>query len=167
MYYPNYQPQFERNMYDGNAYDRNRYQYGQSQMPQGGQQMQNQMMNQPQPQMQTAQNTVQPNYGFVSVQSEDEARKWPVAPGNSMMFRDENAPFVYTKTMGFSQLDRPIFDKYKLVRMEDPVPPVETQTDTRSSGTKYAKLDDVLSMRADISDIKEQLERLKEDLADE
>lgn len=56
--------------------------------------------------------------GFVSVRSEAEARSYPVAYGNSVTFKDETSPYIYTKTMGFSQLDRPIFDKYKLVKEE-------------------------------------------------
>lgn len=63
--------------------------------------------NQPQQNVQT---------GFVSVRSEQEARNYPIAPGNSITFKDETAPYVYTKTMGFSQLDRPTFEKYKLVK---------------------------------------------------
>lgn len=54
------------------------------------------------------------NGGFVSVRNETEARNYPIAPGTSITFKDETAPFIYTKTMGFSQLDRPIFDKYRL-----------------------------------------------------
>ena len=42
------------------------------------------------------------NGGFVSVRSEIEARNYPVAPGNSVTFKDEYSPYVYTKTMGFS-----------------------------------------------------------------
>ena len=56
------------------------------------------------------------NGGFVSVRGEIEARNYPVAPGNSVTFKDETAPYVYTKTMGFSQLDTPTFDKYRLVK---------------------------------------------------
>ena len=56
------------------------------------------------------------NSGIISVRNEMEARNYPIAPGNSIMFRDETSPHVYTKTMGFSQLDRPIFEKYKLVK---------------------------------------------------
>ena len=56
--------------------------------------------------------------GFVSVRSEAEARNYPIAPGNSITFKDETSPYVYTKTMGFSQLDRPTFEKYKLVKEE-------------------------------------------------
>lgn len=74
------------------------------------------------PQMQMPQQQAQPQQtqasGFVSVRSEAEARNYPVAYGNSVTFKDENSPYIYTKTMGFSQLDRPIFDKYKLVKEE-------------------------------------------------
>jgi hypothetical protein len=58
------------------------------------------------------------NGGFVSVRSIAEAQNYPVAPGNSVTFKDENAPYVYTKTMGFSQLDRPTFEVFRLVKEE-------------------------------------------------
>ena len=74
-----------------------------------------QQMQMPQQQAQAQQTQTS---GFVSVRSEAEARNYPVAYGNSVTFKDENAPYIYTKTMGFSQLDRPIFDKYKLVKEE-------------------------------------------------
>ena len=70
--------------------------------------------------------------GFVSVRSEAEARNYPVAFGNSVTMKDENAPYIYTKTMGFSQLDRPIFDKYKLIKEEESIetiiPPEKTDS---------------------------------------
>lgn len=75
------------------------------------------MYQQPMPQQQPLQ--IQ-NGGFISVRSEQDARSYPVAPGNSVTFKDEMAPYVYTKTMGFSQLDRPIFEKYKLIKEEIP-----------------------------------------------
>ena len=58
------------------------------------------------------------NGGFVSVRNITEAQNYPVAPGNSVTFKDENAPYVYTKTMGFSQLDRPTFEIFRLVKEE-------------------------------------------------
>lgn len=58
------------------------------------------------------------NGGIVFVNSEQEARNYPVAPGNSVTFKDETLPYVYTKTMGFSQLDQPVFEKYKLIKEE-------------------------------------------------
>ena len=42
---------------------------------------------------------VQQNGGFVRVQNENEARMYPVAPGNSVTFINENAPYCYTKPM--------------------------------------------------------------------
>lgn len=59
------------------------------------------------------------NGGFVSVRSMEEAFNYPIAPGNSITFKDENAPYVYTKTKGFSQLEQPVFEKYRLVKEED------------------------------------------------
>lgn len=81
------------------------------QQPYYQQPMQAQQQNQPQPQQPQIQNG-----GFVSVRSEEEAKNFPVALGNSVTFKDETSPYIYTKTMGFSQLDRPIFEKYKLVK---------------------------------------------------
>lgn len=69
-----------------------------------------------QPQQQIQQIQQIQNSGFVSVRNETEARNYPVALGNSITFKDETAPYIYTKTMGFSQLDVPRFDKYKLVK---------------------------------------------------
>ena len=81
------------------------YQYPYTQ-PYQGQTMQNQTM-----QIQ--------NGGFVSVRSMEEAYNYPVAPGNSITFKDENSPYVYTKTKGFSPLEQPIFERYRLVKEED------------------------------------------------
>ena len=72
--------------------------------------------NQPQPQaaLQT---------GFIRVPSEDVARNWNVMPGTSVTFINENQPYCYTKTVGFSQLEGSKFEKYRLVKEEDgPVP---------------------------------------------
>ena len=65
--------------------------------------------------------------GFVRVQNEQEARTYPVAPGNSVTFIDENAPYCYTKTMDFSQLDRPKFERYRLVKEEDEPTPAASE----------------------------------------
>ena len=53
---------------------------------------------------------------FILVRSEDEARNYPVAFGNTVTFKNESEPYMYTKTMGMSQLDRPVFEKYKLIK---------------------------------------------------
>ena len=74
------------------------------------------------------QQTAQPGYqqnsqiqsgGLVSVRSMEEAFNYPVAPGNSITFKDETQPFVYTKTKGFSPLEQPVFEKYRLVKVDE------------------------------------------------
>lgn len=91
------------------------YQYGQ-----------NLSMQQPQvPQMQQTSQSQ-----FVMVRSEAEARNYPVGFGNNVLFKDETAPYVYSKTMGFSQLDKPQFEKYRLVKEE--VEETKPETDYRS-----------------------------------
>ena len=104
--------------------------------------------NQMQPQMQSQQN------GFVSVRSEQEARAYPVAYGNSVTMKDEPAPYIYTKSMGFSQLDRPIFDKYKLVKEET----APEAPECPKSGEELEE------MKKDIAELKEALKRMQEGL---
>ena len=109
--------------------------------------------------------------GFVRIRNESEAKLYPVAPGNSVAFIDENAPYVYTKTVNMGQLDRPIFEKYRLVKEEDnpasqqpveqPQKPVESpQIDVSQFVTK-----DVLNdFRADLDSIKGDMETFRNDL---
>lgn len=85
------------------------YPYGNFQQPP---QYQPQMVQPSQPQIQ--------NGGFVSVRTEEEARNYPVRQGMSVTFKNETTPYIYTKTMGFSQLDRPMFEKYKLIKEDVP-----------------------------------------------
>lgn len=56
---------------------------------------------------------------YIPVQNREIARNYPVAPGNTVNFRDENAPYIYRKTMGSSQFDAPKFEVIKLVKEEE------------------------------------------------
>jgi hypothetical protein len=106
----------------------NPYQYYPQQYQQNNQQMVGAQMSLPQQQPQFG--------GFVSVRNEMEARNYPVAPGNSVMFRDETGPYIYSKSMGYSQLDTPRFDKYRLVKEEDaPVSTCEPHTEVLNDKT--------------------------------
>ena len=95
--------------------------------------------------------------GFIPVSSEEMARNYPVAPGNSITFKNENAPYVYTKTMGFSQLDRPIFEKFKLVREEEETPVI---TDSKVE-TDNKALDD---MKAEITALQNDIKALQDEV---
>ena len=130
------------------------------------QQMQNQTMMQQNQQMQNAQQqsqqmqqpTIQQS-GFVLVQSEQEARAYPVAPGNSITFKDESQPFCYVKTMGFNQLDRPTFERYRLVKEDSPV---TAQNATTSADSAEWSKDTAYALKSDLTAIWSELDALKD-----
>lgn len=131
------------------------YNYQQQAYPQAQMQNQQQQAQMQQPQIQ--------NGGFIQVHDENEARNYPIAPGNSVTFKDENAPYVYTKTMGFSQLDRPIFEKYRLVKEEDmPTqnPPVSAEIVQQTNNIDYALKTDLTALQEEIDVLKQRIEEL-------
>jgi len=106
-------------------------------------------------QTQTAQNQPTTTQGvFVRVQSEQDARSYPVAPGNSVTFIDENAPFCYVKAVDASALDRPRFEKYRLVKEEDR--PVE---EAHQEAPQYALMDDVEALARRLSNLEKKVKK--------
>ena len=55
---------------------------------------------------------------FIPVNSEQEVINYPVGCGNSVNFKMQNAPYEYSKKMGFSPFDKPVIEKYRLVKEE-------------------------------------------------
>lgn len=102
----------------------------------------------PMPQMQAQQQPIQQQQirsgGIVSVSGEEEARRYPVAPGYTVTMRDEIGPYLYEKTMGFSQLDQPIFRKARIV-FEDAAQPEQKKQE--SSSVVYAELSQLEALR--------------------
>lgn len=116
------------------------------------------------------QNTPQiQNGGFINARSIDEARNYPVAPGNCVTFKIDNQPYVCEKSQGFSQLESPQFKVYRLVeevyaqpiqetnRVE--VPAVQVQ-----DVTGYIKEDDIKPFRDDLEVIKQEIVSIKEQI---
>jgi len=98
--------------------------------------------------------------GFIGVQSEQEARSFPVGPGESVTFRDESAPYIYTKTMGSSPLDRPIFEKFKLIR-EDDAPaaePIKELVDL----SNYVLKEDFEEIKTQIAEVRKDVLAIKD-----
>lgn len=81
---------------------------------------QNMQMQQPQPQAQSN--------AIIHVPSEEVARRWDVAPNSSVTFIDDSKPYCYTKSMGMSMLEAPVFKRFKLVEETEPVPASDGQT---------------------------------------
>lgn len=73
------------------------------------------------------------NGGFMLVPSEDIVRTYPVAPGNCVTFKIEGKPIVMEKSMGFSQLEAPRIDRYRLVREEEAEIPEEPKQEVNYS----------------------------------
>lgn len=125
------------------------------------QQMQMQMPTQQPAQMpgagqqaQAQQPTIQQS-GFVLVQSEQDARAYPVAPGNSITFKDELRPYCYVKTMGFSSLDRPVFEKYRLVKEEEQQAAEASQPERQA--VAYALQEDLDAVKRDLDAVRSEL----------
>ena len=143
--------------YQPNFYGLNNPYYQNTMMQQ--QMMQNQaLMQQQNAQAQQAQQQQIQQSGFVLVRSEDEARNYPVAPGNSITFKDESRDYCYVKSMGFNQLDRPVFERYRMVK-EDDAPaaqngPVEPTQPSADKSSQYA-------LKSDLTAIWDELDALK------
>lgn len=97
---------------------------------------------------------------FIRVQNEQQAREWPIAPGGSMTFIDDNAPYCYTKSMGMSQFDVPVFKRFKLT--EEPTEVVHV-TPEPASGVPQVNLSDYIT-KAEFEPFKALLERIEKEL---
>lgn len=97
------------------------------------------------PQMQNAQ---QVQTGFVTVPTEEEALRYPIAPGNSIIFKIEGKPVIIEKSMGFSQFESPKVEKYKLEKEEAP---------TENEAPKYALAEELESMKGRLNRMEGEL----------
>lgn len=117
---------------------------------------------QAQPQIQQQQ---QATGALIPVPDEEFARNYPVAYGQSVSFRDEKQPYIYTKTMGFSQLEPPIFKKYKLV--EEPIEHSEISPEGNLNNQVLTQLAEVIeSMKEDIKNLTDFTDDTKEHMED-
>lgn len=99
------------------------------------------------------------NAGFVMVRSEDEAYRYPVAPGNCVTFKVENEPIVIEKSMSFSQLENARIDRYRLVREDIVEPPVVVETVEMDNSYDSELKDELQAIRHEIEGIKKKLDR--------
>ena len=109
------------------------------------------------------------NGNIIPVQSEAVARNYYLAPGTSGTFINENEPYCYTKTMGLSQFDRPVFKRYRLVEETDapqnaqsaPTASEKAQCSTAIPDSVKADID---ALRALYDELKLDVEIIKEDM---
>lgn len=134
-----------------NSYQYPQYGY-QPQQPQIPQQMAQQMPQQMSQMSQMSQQPVQQiqNGGFLAAPNEEYVRTYPVALGNCVTFKIEGKPYVMEKSMGFSQLDSPKIEKYRLVK-EEP---------SECSNSPQNDPEDIRAIISSIDKINEQIEAL-------
>lgn len=97
------------------------------------------------------------NYNFV--REKGEAERWPIAPGNMLVFADQNGQYFYTKSLGFAPNDKPVFVTYK---REDYVEPAQVteqveQNPLKDEFDKYKS-----STELELTTLKNSLEELKQ-----
>lgn len=109
--------------------------------------------------------------GLVSVRNRAEAESYPIAPGNSVTFKDETAPYIYVKTMGFSQLDRPSFDVFRLIKEDAPKMPengdFSASKETNIDLSLYAKKAEIEALNAKIEAIEDKLTKRRKKESDD
>lgn len=101
---------------------------------------------------------------LIHVQSENQAREWRVDLGSSVMFIDDNAPFIYTKTAGSSQLEPAVFKRFKVLEDSGTLgsqnkaeqPPTVPQVDLSEYMTKA----EFEPLKALIDDIQKRMKEL-------
>lgn len=125
-------------------------------------QQQLQSIQQPQQNNQTPQ--IQ-NGGFVMVKDVSEAMNYPVAPGNSVTFKNESQPYIYTKTLGFSQLDQPLFEVFKLVKEEQNFEKEEIKEEIPI--IEYLSIDEAEKLKTEIENLKTEIGFLREYIEDD
>ena len=97
---------------------------------------------------------------FIRVQNEQQAREWPIAPGNSMTFIDDNNPYCYTKSMGMSQFDIPVFKRFRLTEE------IVQNTQEEPPNTPQVNLSEYMT-KAEFEPFKSLLERIEKELYNE
>ena len=120
----------------------------------------------PLPQQQPVQQQIRSG-GIVSVSGEEEARRYPVAPGYTVTMRDDTGPYLYEKTMGFSQLDQPIFRKSRIVFEDAYQTAQEKQEQPSKPDVVYAELSQLEALRDAVAADLNALRSMIESVADQ
>lgn len=104
-------------------------------------------------------NNQAPQNIIVPVMNENIARNFPVAYGNTVIFKDEREPYIYIKSMGYSQLESPVFEKYVRESQKEPISaPQENNPNTLSIDELKAE---IKALKSEIDALKEKIDKPK------
>ena len=99
------------------------------------------------------------NSNCIFVKDRNEAEMWQVAPGNKLIFEDQNGINFYVKSLGFSPNDRPMFKVYK---REDYVEPVNENLQAEQNPLKDEFEKYQSSTKLEMDSLRSSIEELKE-----
>lgn len=95
----------------------------------------------------------QPQVSFMSIRGKDTAINYPIAPNNTIIFKDETAPYIYVKSMGFSPLEKPMMEIYKKEELQQ-----EGVSEVKEDNSIIQKIQtDIEGILDDIEGIKQKL----------
>ncbi len=97
---------------------------------------------------------------LIHVQSENQAREWRVDLGSSVMFIDDNAPYIYTKTAGSSQLEPAVFKRFKVLEDNSAMPGQNGTGQPQVDLSEYITKSEFEPVRVLIDDIQKKLKEL-------
>lgn len=93
---------------------------------------------------------VAPTISMVPIPNRQEAINYPVAYGNTVILKDQSAPYIYIKSAGNTQFDTQSFDVYK---KEDQEKPIDNTNDNKYDSI----MADIESMRSQISELRDKI----------
>jgi hypothetical protein len=95
--------------------------------------------------------------GIVQVKDETAARNYPTAPGVSITLIDETRQHIFVKTMGFNQLEKPIFKKFLLIPEDEQNGGIDSVTNRGIDNTNE-------ELKVQIEALQSEYERLNDDI---
>lgn len=87
--------------------------------------------------------------GMIPVSSIEEVLKYPVEPGVCIHFKDTTEDYIYTKTQGFSQMEKPTYEAYHTERTDfESLLPVNKKLANYATVEQMGDLTNVISQLA-------------------
>jgi hypothetical protein len=99
--------------------------------------------------------------GIVQVKDETAARNYPTAPGVSITLIDETRQHLFVKTMGFNQLEKPVFKKFQLIPENENNGDLSGVSPETVKDTSEDLKPQIEGLQREIEGIKAEIEKLK------
>lgn len=100
---------------------------------------------------------------FINVSSEEVARRWEVAPNNTVYFVNVNEGYVYIKSAGATILEPGKFTKFRLIEESEneQTPQVQEQEKPQVNMDEYLKKSDFEPYKNIITEMQDVAKELK------